>query len=214
MDKDEADRRIIDNQLKELGILLVKTNKKNIKMKQLRYRLLIMLAALMLLPTGVGAAEAQKDLKIQDVFTRYGKKRNVTMVELSNEMLETYGMTRYKSITIKDDPEALRFTRQCLEADQRGARKIKEVTDDGGVVSAYYQLPGKDPDVNRFVLFKVNSKGTITLVYIEGELDSDDLITLLFTKKIYKQINKKRYEKIFTDHSRMLSCHRIAGCRC
>ena len=81
------------------------------------------------------------------------------------------------------DPEALRFTRQCLEADQRGARKIKEVTDDGGVVSAYYQLPGKDPDVNRFVLFKVNSKGTITLVYIEGELDSDDLITLLFTKK-------------------------------
>lgn len=43
-------------------------------MKQLRYRLLIMLAALMLLPTGVGAAEAQKDLKIQDVFTRYGKR--------------------------------------------------------------------------------------------------------------------------------------------
>ena len=116
-------------------------------MKQLRYRLLIMLAALMLLPTGVGAAEAQKDLKIQDVFTRYGKKRNVTMVELSNEMLETYGMTRYKSITIKDDPEALRFTRQCLEADQRGARKIKEVTDDGGVVSllpASGQRPGRE----------------------------------------------------------------------
>ena len=149
-------------------------------MKQLRYTLLIMLAALVLLPTGVGAAETQKDLKIQDVFTRYGKKKNVTMVELSNEMLETYGMTRYKSITIKNDPEALRFTRQCLETDQRGARKIKEVT---GVVSAYYQLPGKESDVNRFVLFKVNSKGTITLVYIEGELDSDDLITLLFTKK-------------------------------
>ena len=152
-------------------------------MKQLKYTLLIMLAALLLLPAGAGAVEAQKDLKIQDVFTRYGKSKNVTMVELSNEMLETYGMTRYKSITIKNDPEALRFTRQCLEADQRGARKIKEVTDDGGVVSAYYQLPGKSPDVNRFVLFKVNSKGVITLVYIEGELDSDDLITLLFTEK-------------------------------
>ena len=147
-------------------------------MKQLKYTLLIMLAALLLLPAGAGAVEAQKDLKIQDVFTRYGKSKNVTMVELSNEMLETYGMTRYKSITIKNDPEALRFTRQCLEA-----RKIKEVTDDGGVVSAYYQLPGKSPDVNRFVLFKVNSKGVITLVYIEGELDSDDLITLLFTEK-------------------------------
>lgn len=111
------------------------------------------------------------------------QKRNVTMVELSNEMLETYGMTRYKSITIKDDPEALRFTRQCLEADQKGARKIKEVTDDGGVVSAYYQLKGVEADINRFVLFKVSKKGVITLVYIEGDLDSDDLITLLFTKK-------------------------------
>ena len=80
------------------------------------------------------------------------------MVELSNEMLETYGMTRYKSITIKDDPEALRFTRQCLEADQKGARKIKEVTDDGGVVSAYYQLKGVEADINRFVLFKVSKK--------------------------------------------------------
>lgn len=152
-------------------------------MKQFRYILLLMLAVLLLLPAGAWAAETQKDLKIQDVFQRYGRKKNVTMVELSNEMLETYGMTRYKSITIKEDPEALRFTRQCLEADQKGARKIKEVTDDGGVVSAYYQLPAREEDQNRFVLFKVNKKGTITLVYIEGDLDSDDLITLLFTKK-------------------------------
>lgn len=36
-------------------------------MKQLRYRLLIMLAALMLLPTGVGAAEAQKDLSRPEI---------------------------------------------------------------------------------------------------------------------------------------------------
>jgi len=62
-------------------------------------------------------------------------------------------------------------------------RKIKEVTDDGGVVSAYYQLKGVEADINRFVLFKVSKKGVITLVYIEGDLDSDDLITLLFTKK-------------------------------
>ena len=152
-------------------------------MRQMKYTLLVLLAICLLLPAGASAVEAQKDLKIQDVFTRYGKKKNVTMVELSNEMLETYGMTHYKSITIKNDPEALRFTRRCLEADQKGAKKIKEVTDDGGVVSAYYQLPGKEKDLNRFVLFKVNGKGVITLVYIEGDLDSDDLITVLFTNK-------------------------------
>lgn len=138
---------------------------------------------LSLFPFHLSAKEMQKDLKIQEIFLRYGKKKNVTMVELSNEMLETYGMTRYKSITIKQDADALRFTRQCLAADQRGARKIKEVTEDGELVSAYYQLPGNEEDTNRFVLFKVNKKGMVTLVYIEGDLDSDDLITLLFTKK-------------------------------
>ncbi|MDR1938760.1 MAG: hypothetical protein LBQ73_09745 [Tannerellaceae bacterium] len=135
-----------------------------------------------LLPLAIKAEEAQAGLKIQEVFHRYGKKRNVTMVELSNEMLETYGMTHYKSITIKEDPEALRFTRRCLEADQQGARKIKEVTDSGEVISAYYQLPGNE-GLNRFILFKVSRKGVVTLVYIEGDLDSDDLITILFTDK-------------------------------
>lgn len=152
-------------------------------MKQVSLIISFMLCLLFSTGEKVVAAEMQKDLKIQEVFNRYGKNKNVTMVELSKEMLETYGMKHYKSITIKNDPSALEFTRKCLEADQQGARKIKEVTDDGGVISAYYQLPGKEKDVNRFVLFKVNKKGVITLVYIEGELDSDDLITLLFTGK-------------------------------
>jgi len=155
-------------------------------MKRFKYTITVLLAVCCLLPIEAQAMDTQKDLQIQDVFTRYGKKKNVTMVELSNEMLETYGMTHYKSITIKDDAEALRFTRQCLEADQKGARKIKEVVDDGGVISAYYQLPGKKEDLNRFVLFKVSKKGVITLVYIEGDLDSDDLITLLFTGKAFE----------------------------
>ena len=65
----------------------------NKAMNKKKYTLLLLLAALLLLPV---AANAQKDLKIQEVFQRYGKNRNVTMVELSNEMLETYGMTNYK----------------------------------------------------------------------------------------------------------------------
>lgn len=152
-------------------------------MKHIHYTFALLLVIYWLLPSGVSAKETQKDLKIQEVFQRYGKKKNVTMVELSNEMIETFSMTHYKSITIKDDREALNFIRQCLEYDQQGARKIKEVTDDGGLISAYYQLPGNSKDLNRFILFKVSKKGVITLVYIEGELDSDDLITILFTKK-------------------------------
>ena len=136
-----------------------------------------------LCPVVSEATKTQEDLKIKDIFRIYGKKKNVTMVELSKEMLDTYDISFYKSITIKNDPEALTFIRKCLEKDQDGAHKIKEVMSDGGLISAYYQIPGKNSDVNRFILFKVNEKGVITLIYIEGELDSDDLITILFTKK-------------------------------
>jgi len=120
-------------------------------------------------------------LKIDDVFLHYGKKRNATMVELSKEMLEMYNMKHYKSISIKDDAEALKFIRQCLEKDQHGARKIKEITDEGGIISAYYQLKTSGKALNRFILFNVNDKKLITLVYIEGDLDSEDLITLLLS---------------------------------
>lgn len=77
------------------------------------------------MPCGVSAAETQKDLKIQEVFQRYGKKRNVTMVELSNEMLETYGMTRYKSITIKDDPEACGLPANVWKRTRKGPGRSK-----------------------------------------------------------------------------------------
>jgi hypothetical protein len=62
-------------------------------------------------------------------------------------------------------------------------KKIKEIIEGGQLVSGYYQLPSRKEDLNRFILFKLSKKGAATLVYIEGELESDDLITLLFMKK-------------------------------
>lgn len=149
----------------------------------MKRNLLLLLVFTLLCPVMSEAAKAQENLKIKDVFRIYGKHKNVVMVELSNEMIDMYDITFYRSITIKNEPEALEFIRKCLEADQKNARKIKEVTDDGGIISAYYQISEKDSPINRFILFKVNPKGVITLIYIEGELDSDDLITILFNKK-------------------------------
>ncbi|MDR2534259.1 MAG: DUF6108 family protein [Tannerellaceae bacterium] len=139
-------------------------------------------ASLSCLAIPAPAVEQQKDLSIREVFSRYGKQKNVTMVELSNEMLNTYNLAHYKSIVIKDHPEALEYVRQRLKNDQQGARTIKEVTSNGHVVSAYYQLPGAGENTNRFILFKVGRKGEITLVYVEGEIDSEDLVTILFSK--------------------------------
>ena len=128
-----------------------------------------------LLLTFAAHAAAQQGLQIATVFQKYGKQKGVTMVELSNEMLETYQMTLYKSLVFKDASDALPTILRCLEADKKKAKKVKEVVSNG--------LPQLKEDVNRFILFKTGKKDSATLIYIEGELDADDLITMLFMKK-------------------------------
>ena len=139
---------------------------------------------ILLLTVASGMARAQQGLQIASVFQKYGKQKGVTMVELSNEMLETYQMTLYKSLVFKDVEEALPTILNCLDADKKKAKKVKEVVAGGQIQSGYYQLPQLKEDVNRFILFKTGKKGSATLIYIEGELDADDLVTMLFMKKI------------------------------
>ena len=138
---------------------------------------------ILLLTVASGMARAQQGLQIASVFQKYGKQKGVTMVELSNEMLETYQMTLYKSLVFKDVEEALPTILNCLDADKKKAKKVKEVVAGGQIQSGYYQLPQLKEDVNRFILFKTVKKGSATLIYIEGELDADDLVTMLFMKK-------------------------------
>lgn len=140
-------------------------------------------ALITLLLTAVGTAHAQQGLQIASVFQKYGKQKGVTMVELSKEMLDTYQMTLYKSIVFKDVEEALPTIIRCLETDKKKARKVKEVVAGGQIQSGYYQLPQLKEDINRFILFKTGKKSSATLIYIEGELEADDLTTLLFMKK-------------------------------
>ena len=138
---------------------------------------------ILLLTVASGMARAQQGLQIASVFQKYGKQKGVTMVELSNEMLETYQMTLYKSLVFKDVEEALPTILNCLDADKMKAKNVKEVVAGGQIQSGYYQLPQLKEDVNRFILFKIGKKGSATLIYIEGELDADDLVTMLFMKK-------------------------------
>ena len=55
----------------------------------------------LLLTVASGMVRAQQGLQIASVFQKYGKQKGVTMVELSNEMLETYQMTLYKALFLK-----------------------------------------------------------------------------------------------------------------
>ena len=75
-----------------------------------------------LLLTFAAHAAAQQGLQIATVFQKYGKQKGVTMVELSNEMLETYQMTLYKSLVFKDASDALPTILRCLEESKEGER--------------------------------------------------------------------------------------------
>ena len=125
---------------------------------------------------------AQQGLQIASVFQKYGKQKGVTMVELSNELIDIYEMKLYKSLVFKDGANALPDIYRCLEEDKKNARKVKEIVSGGKIQSGYYQLPQLKEDINRFILFKTSTKGATTLIYLEGALEADDLITLLFMK--------------------------------
>jgi len=127
---------------------------------------------------------AQKDLEINKVFEQYGKKKGVVMVQLTKEMLKGYDFSFFKSIVIKNDPEAAAFIGKCITIDQEGAKKIKQVTQNGKVTSTVLQLSPKGNE-NRLILYNESpdDKKEMTLIYIESKLDAEQIMTTILKKK-------------------------------
>jgi len=127
---------------------------------------------------------AQKELQINKVFEQYGEMKGVTMVDMTNEVLDGYDFSLFKSITIKNNPSAAAFIRKCLEKDQEGARKVKQVVANGVLTSVYLQLPRKG-QLYRLILFNqsFHPENKITLIYIESKNDSENILKLILKKK-------------------------------
>lgn len=125
---------------------------------------------------------AQDGLQISSVFQKYANQKGTTYVEFSKMLSKEWDITLYRSLKLTKAEKALPYIYSCLETDSEHAKKIKEVVQDGQVLSGYYQLPPVQGNINRFILFKLGKKGDATLIYIEGEIDIEDLITLIFNK--------------------------------
>ena len=137
---------------------------------------------ILLLAAFPASIKAQEDLHSASVFQKYGNEKGATYVELSKMLSKTWDITHYQSLKLSKAEKALPDIYRCLEADREYAKKIKEVVTDGRIQSGYYQLPPVKDQTNRFILFRLGKKGEATLIYIEGEIDSDDLVTLIFSK--------------------------------
>ena len=131
-----------------------------------------------------GQLNAQQNLQISKVFEQYGKKKGVVMVQLTKEMLQGYDFSFFKSIVIKNDTTAIKFTRECISKDQEGAKKIKQVVQNGVITSVVLQLSPRG-DENRLILYSesLNERREMTLIYIESKMDAERILTMILRKK-------------------------------
>ena len=122
---------------------------------------------------------AQNQLEIFSIFDKYGNKQGVTRLEASAAVMKDYEITQFKSIIFDDGTSALPEIRKCIEKDKQGAAKIKEEIKDGKVVNGYYRLKNLQPQINRYLIFKVGAQNKVTLLYIEGKITPEGLVELL-----------------------------------
>lgn len=126
---------------------------------------------------------AQEPLRVNDIFTKYGKKKGATMVVLSGDAIKKYKLDKYQSITLQPDKNIAAEIQDCLESDKKQAHKIKEVITNGIISSGYYQLPITEKRENRYILFKTTPDGKATLIYMQGSVESAELIECLFINR-------------------------------
>lgn len=149
-------------------------------MRSIKFYLLIMLLTGF---TGIQLLPAQNNLEIKKAFDRYGNKKGVVMVELTGEMLEDYDFSFFKSLMIREHPEAADYIRKRLAIDEVGAKKVKQVVSNGTPTSIYLQLPPQRK-LHRLILFNEtsNPEYLVTLIYIETEHDAEDVLKLILKK--------------------------------
>lgn len=71
---------------------------------------------------------AQEGLRISDVFQYYGKKHGSTMVQLSSDVLSSYNMTLYISLSFHPSTKGnkgLDWVTNCIDQDKKRAKKLK-----------------------------------------------------------------------------------------
>lgn len=125
------------------------------------------------------AVNAQEGLGVDNVFKRFGHSKGCKMVEMHDTQLRGHELKVYKSLTYKNLASSIE---PYLNADRKRAKKIREVMEDGQVVSGYYMMPQEKKGINRYILFSRAHAPRGTVIYIEGELSPDDIMKLCYSR--------------------------------
>lgn len=146
--------------------------------RKMRYGLMLLL----MLPATL-CAYAQSRLNVDKVFQQFGHSKGCKMVEMHDVVLEGYQLKVYKSLVYSQNASAIT---PYLLSDRKEARKIKEVVEDGRIVSGYYMMAPLSKGINRYVLFSRPKEKRGVVIYIEGTLSPDNVMKLCYNKKVTK----------------------------
>jgi hypothetical protein len=145
-------------------------------MKNMKHKRLLIL---FLVLATLGLSIPVRAQAVLSIFKKYGNDYGVTMLEASRELMKEYKIKTFKSIIFDEGAKALPEIRRAIKTDKEGALNIKESTKDGLLMSGYYQLLSDKAKLNRYLIFKVGKENKTTLIYVEGELTTEDLVELL-----------------------------------
>lgn len=130
---------------------------------------------------------AQKGLNVSTLFSgEYNKNSNAVVVIMKGRELESYKLSFFHSISVKNSEYDVAKFEKAVLADGKNAVNSKVIKNGNKVLAAYYQLPpalNSDKDANRFILFHKENSGNATIIYLEGKTDLDALIKIFINKK-------------------------------
>ena len=101
------------------------------------------------------------------------------MVVMKNTELRGYKLHTYKSLVYKNLYSAIE---PYLAADKKSAKKVREVVEEGRIVSGYYMMAPLRGGIKRYILFSNVGGHKGTVIYIEGTLSPDDIMKLCYSK--------------------------------
>lgn len=125
---------------------------------------------------------AQQGLNVAPFFSgTYASNPDVTIVLLSGKKLEKKGLSKYSSVSVAGNSMISDKITAAVVKD--GSRAVsKEVSYKGGkLYYGFYFMGGRD-EHRKYLLFldrRPDGKEKTTLIFIEGDLDSKDVMKMI-----------------------------------
>lgn len=131
---------------------------------------------------------AQEGLSVAQLFEKFDRADGVVSVNLSGNLLKAYDLTLYRSLVFDNVAPQEKEVELRIRHDAKSGQVVnrQEIVQNGSLRSAYYELSPVSRNrrkVNRFLLYKRTKENKATVVYVEGNIDAEQLMDILYRDK-------------------------------